>query len=135
RIARRTGGPLAGADHAAAGPPLRREEVGELAVLIFHQSDEGGPVRVVFEPLDGGRHVPLATLEVDIAVLLLVAAGDAARGHMALVVAAARLALALDERLDRLALPERRLVDEDEAALRRGRRIILLECHRLRSRW
>ena len=80
----------------AGGEPLRREDVGELAVLIFDQRDEGGAVRIIFEPLDGGRHVPLATLEVDIAVLLLVAAGDAARGDMALVVAAAGLALALD---------------------------------------
>src|SRR5690606_24587209 len=126
---------LAGEHGVARGEALRREDVGELAVLILDQRNEGGAVSVVLQPLDGGRHVPLATLEVDIAVLLLVAAGDAARGHMALVVAAARLALALDERLDRLALPERRLVDEDEAALRRGRRIILLECHRLRSRW
>src|SRR3546814_4660187 len=65
-------------------------------------------------------HVPLATLEVDEAVLLLVAAGDTARGHMPLVVAPAALALAFGQRLDGLALPQRRLVDENQAALRRA---------------
>src|SRR3546814_514885 len=74
-------------------------------------------------------HVPLATLEVDEAVLLLVAAGDTARGHMPLVVAPAALALAFGQRLDGLALPQRRLVDENQAALRRAGRIIMFECH------
>jgi hypothetical protein len=31
---------------------LRRQDVGELAVLVFDQRDEGGAVRIVFEPLD-----------------------------------------------------------------------------------
>ena len=40
--------------------PLRRQDVGELAVLVADQRDEGGAVRVVFEPLDRRRHVDLA---------------------------------------------------------------------------
>jgi hypothetical protein len=34
---------------------LRREDVGQLAVLVLDQRDEGGAVRIVFEPLDGRR--------------------------------------------------------------------------------
>src|SRR5688572_8196262 len=137
RIARLHVDLAAGDDGVARTQALRRQDVGDLAVLILDQGDERGAVRIIFEPLYGGRHVPLPTLEVDIAVALLVAAGDAARRHMALVVAAAGLALAFGQRLDRLALPERRLVDQDQAALRRGGRVILLECHRsrLRYRW
>ena len=40
------------------GEALRREDVGELAVLIFDQSDEGGAVGIIFEPLDGRRRCP-----------------------------------------------------------------------------
>ena len=75
----------------------------------------------------------LRRLKSTIAILLLVTAGDAARGHVALVVAAARLAQAFGQRLDGLALPQRRPVDQDEAAARRAGRVIMLECHRLRS--
>src|SRR5690606_20926014 len=81
------------------------------------------------QTLDGSRHVPLATLEVDEAVLLLVAAGDPARGHMTLVVAATGLALAFGQRLDGLALPQRRLVDDDQAAVCGAGRAIRVECH------
>src|SRR4029077_16144373 len=93
--------------------------------------DEGRTVRVILEPLDGRSDVPGTALEVDVAVLLLVTAGDPARRHVALVVAAAGLALAFGQRLDGLALPQRRLVDEDEAAACRGSRLILLQCHDL----
>jgi hypothetical protein len=49
----------------------------------------------------------LRRLKSMIAIALLVTAGDAARGHMALVVAAAGLVLAFGQRLDGLALPKR----------------------------
>src|SRR3546814_15347900 len=48
---------------------------------------------------------------------------------MALVVAATGLALAFGQRLDGLPFPQRRLVDEDQAAPRRAGRIMCLECH------
>src|SRR3546814_17743759 len=80
-------GLLAGDDGVAHGQTLRREDVGLLTVFIFDERDESRAIGVIFQTLDGGRHVPLATLEVDEAVLLLVTAGDTARGHMALVVA------------------------------------------------
>ena len=59
---------LAG-DHGVAGrQALRREDVGQLAVGVLDQRDEGGAVRIVLEPLDRRRHVALAALEVDDAV-------------------------------------------------------------------
>ena len=59
---------VAGDHRVADGQPLRRQDVGELAVLVLDQRDEGGAVRIVFEPLDLRRHVELAALEVDHAV-------------------------------------------------------------------
>ena len=100
-----------------------------VAVVVLHQRDERSAVRIVFEPFDRAFDVPLATLEVDVAVLLLVATGHAARSDVALVVTATGLALAFDERLDRLALVEARLVDEDQAATARARWFVVLECH------
>src|SRR5690606_10959930 len=128
---------LAGDDRFARSETVRSKDVAELAVLILDEGDERRAVRVVLDPLDRGRHVPLATLEVDVAVLLLVTTGHAARGDVALVVATAGLALAFGQRLDRLALVEGRAVDEDQAAARGARRIVVLQCHgsRLRYRW
>src|SRR3546814_9523896 len=58
----------------------------------------------------------LPALEIDEAIFLLVAARNAARGRVALVVAAARLALAFGQRLDGPALPERRLIEIGRAS-------------------
>jgi hypothetical protein len=60
------------------------------------------------DPLDRAFDVPQAALEIDDAIALLVTTGDAARGDMTLVVAAAGLALAFGQRLDGLALPQAR---------------------------
>ena len=118
----------------ADGETLRRNDVSDaiLAVLtraIVHQSDERGTVGIVFDPLDGAVDVPQAALEIDDTITLLVTAGDAARGDMALVVAAAGLALAFGQRLDGLALVQRRTVDENEATAGRARRVVMFECH------
>ena len=53
---------------------LRREDVGELAVGVLDQRDEGRPVGVVLQPLDRRRHTELAALEVDQAQTTLVTA-------------------------------------------------------------
>src|SRR4051812_21048745 len=124
---------LAGDDLVARRQALRSDDVGLLTAVIGDERDERRAVRVIFQPLDGRGDVPGAALEVDVAILLLVAAGDPARGHMALVVAATGLALAFGQRLDGLALPQRRLVDQDQAAARRRGRLILLECHYART--
>src|SRR5690606_33015733 len=116
RVARLHVDAFAGDDLVARGHALRREDVGQFTVVVLDQRDEGGAVGIVLDPLDRALDVPLAPLEVDVAVLLLVTAADTAGGHVALVVAATSLALALRQRLDRLALVEPGLVDEDEAA-------------------
>ena len=117
-------------DRVADRQALRRQDVGLGAVGIFQQRDEGGAVRIVFQPLDGRRHVDLGALEVDDAVGLLVAAAAKAHGDAAGVVAAAAAMLALGQRLDRLALVERRTIDHHQLALARRRRVEFFQCHR-----
>ena len=65
RVARLDVDALAGDDRVAGLQALRRQDVGLLAVLVADERDEGGAVRIVFEPLDRRRHVELAALEVD----------------------------------------------------------------------
>src|SRR5262249_15652792 len=78
-------------DHGVAcGQPLRREDVGEFAVLVLDQGDEAGAVRIIFDPLDGRRYVELAAFEVDLAVGLLVTAAAETDGDTAVVVASTR---------------------------------------------
>ena len=120
---------LAGDHRVADGEALRREDVGELAVLVLHERDEGGAVGIVFETLDARGHVEFAALEIDDAIALLVAAALPAHGHAAGVVAAAIACLAFGQRLDGLALVKLRTVDEHQLALARRRRLVLLERH------
>src|SRR5690606_10804391 len=108
-----------------------RQDVGELAVGIFHQRDEGGAVRIVFQPLDRADDVELAPLEIDQAVGPLVAAAAEARRHAAEIVAAALRRKAFREALHRLALVEAGAVDNDQLALARRDRLVALECHLL----
>ena len=63
---------LAGDDLVADRETLRSEDVGQLAVLILDQRDEGGPIRIVLDALDLARRVELATAEVDHAIRPLV---------------------------------------------------------------
>src|SRR5688572_12387672 len=108
---------------------LRREDVGELAVVIFQQRDEAGAVRIVFEALDLGRHIELAPLEVDLAIALLVAApAETHRGAAVIVAATARM-LALGQLLERLPAVEAIAVDQHQLALARRDRIVILERH------
>ena len=47
---------LIAGDHLVAdGEALRRQDVGQLAVGVADQRDEGGAVRIVFDPLDRRR--------------------------------------------------------------------------------
>ena len=102
------------------GNTLWADDVSLLTVFILQKRDEGSAVRVVFDPLDSRRNIPLTTLEVDEAVLLLVTTADATRSDMAFVVPATGLTLAFRERLDRLAFVQAGLVDKDEAGGVRG---------------
>ena len=112
-----------------ADETLRRDDVGQLAVGIADQRDERRAVGIVFEPLDLGRNIELAPLEVDDAIGLLVAAAAETHGDPASVVAAALRGLALGQRLDRLALVELAAVDDDELAKARRDRLECLQRH------
>jgi hypothetical protein len=61
------------------GQSLRRQDVGLIAVFIGDQRNEGGPVRIVFQTLDGRLDAKLAALEVDDAVGALVTAAATTR--------------------------------------------------------
>ncbi len=121
---------VAGNHGVARSQTLRRQDVGLLAVLILDQRDERGAVRIVLQPLDDGGNVDLVPLEVHHAVGLLVATAAETHRDTAGVVAAAIADLALGQRLDRLALIERRTVDHHQLALARRRRIVCFQCHR-----
>ncbi len=96
---------LAGDDLVAGIQALRRQDVGELAVLIFDERDESRAVRVVFQPLDGGGHIEFLPLEIDDPVGTLVTAAAPPGGDMPVHVPASTLGAALGQRLHRLALP------------------------------
>src|SRR5690606_38632868 len=82
---------VTGKHRVADSQALRRQDVGLLAVLILDQGDEGGAVRIVFEPLDGRRDAGLAaTLEVDETQRPLVTTAAETDGDAAGVVAATR---------------------------------------------
>ena len=122
---------LAG-DHFVAGlQALGGQDVVQLAVGVLHQGDEGGPVGVVLQPLDGSRHVPLAALEVHDAVEPLGPAAAEAHGHPAVAAAAAGLGQAFDQRLLGATLVEFAAVDQHQAALAGGDRVVVLERHEL----
>src|SRR5215472_8970621 len=121
---------VAGDDRVADRETLRREDVGELAVLVLDQRNEAGAIRIVFDALDRRRDVVLGAPEVDRAQRLLVAAAAEARRDAAEIVAPAGRRLADGERLERLALVEAGAVDQDQLALARGRRLVVFECHR-----
>ena len=89
-------------DRVAHGEALRAQDVGLGAVHVVEQGDAGGAVRVVLDRGDLGRHAVLATLEVDDAILALVATALVTGRHAAVVVAASLLGQRLEQRLLRL---------------------------------
>ena len=84
----------------ADGEALRRKNVGLLTVIIGDEGDEGGPVRVVFDPGDAlpgtSNFVPL---EIDDAIETLRASATTTRGDPSGVVPAARFRQTLGEGL------------------------------------
>src|SRR4029078_13645023 len=103
-------------DRIADAQTLRCQDVGLRTVLVLDQRDERGPVRIVFQTLDSCWSIEIAAAEIDFPVRLLGAAADVTRRDAAIAVAAPVLVLPLDERLERLALPQCRLVDLDQVA-------------------
>src|SRR5947209_1824724 len=120
---------VAGDDFIAHRHSLRRQDIGELAVGITDQRDEGRAVRIIFEPLDLPSNAGLTPLEVDDAISLLVAAAAEAHRDAAVIVAAAGRALALGQALDGLAFIKVAPVDDDELAKARRDGLEGLECH------
>ena len=68
---------------------LGSEYVRKLVVLVTKKRDEGASIRIVFEPLDGRRHVKLATFEINNPVALLVPTAPMTDRHASIIVAAA----------------------------------------------
>src|SRR5579859_5655616 len=122
RVARLDGGVAAGDDLLARFHALGGDDVAALAVLVQHQRDVSGAVRVVLHALDTADDAVLVALEVDHPVMLLVTAALVAGRDPAHVVAAAAGALALHERAMRAALVQARCDHLDEGpASGRGR--------------
>ena len=78
---------------------VRQEHVALLAVPVVEQADPGRAVRVVLDRGEAGRHAGLVALEVDPAVVGLLAAAAMAHGEPALVVPARAALHRLEERL------------------------------------
>ena len=75
-------------EHLIAGSQADgRDDVALLAVLVLHQRDVGAAVGIVLQTQDGGFHIHLVALEVDDAVLALLAAAAMADGDAAVAVA------------------------------------------------
>src|SRR5262249_13204021 len=105
-----------------------------LAVDVAQQRDVRGAVRVVLDALDAAGDAFLVALEVDDAVVLLGAAALVPRGDAAVVVAAAGLALRLDQRGIRCALVQPRRRDANHRAASRRSWLQCDQCH-VRSRF
>ncbi|PRD40246.1 UNVERIFIED_CONTAM: hypothetical protein NCL1_00859 [Trichonephila clavipes] len=129
RVARLHVGLGAGDNGVTHGQTLRRQDVSQFAVVVFHESDEGGAVRIVFDPLDDRRNVELATFEVNDAVETLRATTLVPHRDASGVVTATRLGQTLGEGFDRTAFEQLRTVDQNQPTLARRRRFIRLECH------
>src|SRR5947207_2282357 len=82
-----------------ARPALGQEHVSLLTIAVVQQPVPGGPVRVVLDRGDPGRHTGLVALEVDPAVVGLLAAAAMAHGEATLVVPAGGALLRFEERL------------------------------------
>src|SRR5664279_5966317 len=90
-------------DHVADLQPVGQEHVALLAIAVVEQTDPGRPVRVVLDRGQAGRHAHLVPLEVDPAVVLLLAAAAVADGEPAGVVPARATRLGLEQGLMGLA--------------------------------
>src|SRR5690606_36463154 len=121
-------------DHLVPGlQALGRDDVAALAVDVAQQGDMGGAVGIVYDPFHARRDTFLVALEIDDAVVLLVATTDVAGDDPPVVVATAGLALLLEERSVRGALVQARghHADRGTAARSEERRV----GEEGRSRW
>ena len=77
---------------------LRRQYVAALAIQVLDQRQVRTAVRIVFDTFDNTRNSVFVTLEIDNAITLLVPATLVANRDSAVVIAAARLRLLVDQR-------------------------------------
>ena len=106
------------------------EDVALFAVCIDEEGDVRAAVGIVLDALDRCGDAVLIALEIDDAVLALVAAADVADRDPAGVVSAAGLALILEEGALRLVARELFLVvGNGHETARRGGGFISLDCH------
>src|SRR5436190_3254529 len=89
----------AGHDDVADLQTVRQQHVALLAVAVVEKADPRGAVRVVLDRRQAGRDAELVALEVDDAVVLLLAATAMAHGHAPLVVAPGAPDLVLEQGL------------------------------------
>src|SRR5690606_19385643 len=109
---------------------LRAEDVALLTVHVVEQRDAGGPVRVVLDVRDLGRHAVLVhPLEVDQPVLALVPTALVARGHSAVDVPAALVVQWAQQRLLRRRPGHLGEVSDAGAAPARRRWLVLANRH------
>ena len=130
-------GLFAGNNNVAYGKTLWCKDVGQFAIFVLYKCDEGRTVGVIFQTLNGCRHIPFTTLKVDQTIFLLMTAADTARSHVTLVVTAAGLALTFGQSLNRTAFVEARPVNQHKAATGGASWFVAFECHypALKYRW
>src|SRR5690606_11050631 len=117
-------------DHLVARlQALGGDDVAALAVDIAQQRDVRGAVGVVLDPLHARRDAFLVALEVDDAVMLLVATAHVTGGDATVVVTATGLALRFDERRVRGSLVQVGRHNADRAAATGGRGLELHQWH------
>ena len=133
-VARLHVGLFTGHDRVARLQALRRDDVGLFAVLIRDEGDEGGPVRIVFQTLDG-RDSELPALEVDLAVQALGPTAAETDGDTATGTTTARLGQAFGQRLLRAAFVQLGAIDQHQGATARRCRIVMFKSHRFRAPW
>src|SRR6266404_2817493 len=110
-VARKDVSVLAGIDRRANFQTHRMQNVALVAIGVVQQRDVGAAVRVVFNGFDLGRHTVFIAAEINLAVLLLVAATAVPYGNFALVVTSARALFRFQETLFRSLLGDMAFVE------------------------
>src|SRR6266850_3305236 len=78
------------------------QNVSMLTVSVTQESDEGGPIRIVFNGFDHGGNPDFVTAKIDHAIVLLISPSAMPDRQMAVTVAAIDTVLAIEQRFVRL---------------------------------
>ena len=109
-------------DRRAFPDPLRTQDVATLTIQVLDQCQVSTAIRIVFDTLDNARNSVLVALEIDDAITLLVPAAVMTNRNPAVVIAAARFRLLVDQRAQGLALVQPVRTHCDDKSSSRGRR-------------